>query len=97
MVRRKPPEKPLEKSKTPRKDPDFQNLEKMLNKPGFAKKVKQNIQLKRQAMVLEAQIAVLKSMFAEASGREREKIGRMLRILKKTKKIGDRAFYKKVA
>jgi len=81
------------KKKQARKD--LKKVENRLNKPKYAEKVVRNVQLKRESKTIIKQIARLENALKNAKGPERERIMKLIGILKKTQEIGKTAFYQK--
>ena len=74
---------------------DLQKVNKDLNKPKYAKKVEQNVQIKRQRRIIEAQITRLETALKIAKGPEHAKILKLLEKLRKADKANKIAFFKK--
>ncbi len=74
---------------------DLQKVNNNLNDPKYAKKVEQNVQLKRQRTMIKNQIARLEITLKTAKGVEHAKILKLLEKLRKAEAINKTAFYQK--
>lgn len=74
---------------------DLQKLDSDLNKPEYAKKVVQNVQVKRQGGIIKTQSKRFEKELKNAEGTKRANILKILENLRKAEKINKTAFFKK--
>ncbi len=74
---------------------ELKRLDKRLKDKKFAGRVVKKARLKRQDTIIKRQVERLETALKNAKGPQRERIQRLINILKKAQGIGETAFYEK--